>query len=420
MAHNRLWGRLAPLRGYTFAGSVLMLMALASMVLVSGCGSKENGAGQAGGPPRGMAGRPGGGPGMMEAAIPVALAPAVSGPIASYYNATATLEAEKEARVLARVTGVVESLLVEEGDQVQEGQPLLTVDNHEYQYRLRQAEAATQNLRSRFERFEAMLQEQLTTEEEFQAARSDLATAEAEEGMARLNLSYTTVRAPFTGKVTQRLVDVGQNLSVGTELMVMADFDPLLARVHVPSREFNQLKQDQTVGLVLDSNGEQLAGRIKLISPVIDPTSGTIKITVEVPEYPADTRPGDFAEVRIVTELRPGALLVPRTAVITDKGETIVFVAVAGGGEPEGENRGPDGPRAERRIVSVGFTDDDHTQITGGLEAGELVVVKGQRSLKHGSPLKVLEGPGSEQAPPAVAEKREGRGKKDGPTGGGK
>lgn len=335
------------------------------------------------------AGQPGsghGGPGQRPAqqAIPVAVTPATIGSIASYYDATATLEAEKGAQVLARATGVVASIVAEEGDMVAAGAPLLTIDNDEYRLRLEQAAAATANLRARFQRFESMRAEGLSSDEEFQAAKSELARAEADEGLADLALSYTTVRAPFRGRITGRLVDVGQNLSAGTALFDLADFDPLLARVHVPSREFNTLQRDQSVNLMLDSTGDRLRGRIKLISPVIDPTSGTIKLTVEVPDYPAGTRPGDFAQVRIVTERRDGVVLVPREAVITDKGETIVFTAV----ESEG------GPTAERRVVTTGFTDDDHTQILEGLTAAELVVVKGQRSLKHGAVLKILEGAG--------------------------
>lgn len=361
-----------------------------TVVLLTGTGCSDQGQGapgqtQGAGGPGGMGH---GGQGPDQAPIPVAVAPVRTGSIASFYNATSTLEAEKEARILARATGMVATLEAEEGDFVNEGDPLLTIENNEYRFRLQQAEAASNNLRSRFQRFEAMLTEQLTTEEEFQAARSDLATAEAEEGMARLNLSYTTVRAPFTGRVTARLVDVGNNLSVGTEVMVMADFDPLLARVHVPSREFNKLQQNQSVDLVLDSSGTSLVGRIMLISPVIDPNSGTIKITVEVPDYPPATRPGDFAEVRIVTEMRKDVLLVPRTAVITDKGETVVFVAIDG----SGDGQETFASHAERRVVTVGFVDDDNTQVSSGLALGEQVVVKGQRSLKHGSPLKILPG----------------------------
>lgn len=367
------------------------------LLAVAGCGQGDEeaqGRAQKQGPGRPGAGgerRPGG-PGGGQA-IPVAVEPATVGSIASYYKATATLEAEKQAEILARVTGIVAALAAEEGDQVAQGATLLTIGNDEYRLRVRQAEARTANLRSRFERMQAMQAEGLITDEEFDTARSDLASAEADEGLARLNLSYTRVRAPFAGRVTSRLVDTGQNLAVGTPLFVLADFDPLLARVHVPSREFNKLRQDQLVDLVLDSTGARLQGRITLISPVIDPNSGTIKITVEVDDYPADTRPGDFAEVQIVTERRDDVVLVPRAAVITDKGETVVFVADRSGEEPQ----------AERRIVTIGFTDEDHAQIVSGLESAEEVVTKGQRSLKHGSVLRILDESGTAVAGSAAA-----------------
>jgi membrane fusion protein, multidrug efflux system len=352
------------------------------LILLAGCaGEDEGGSPQARGPGHGG---PHGGGRPPEQAVPVAVQDAGQGVISSYYDATASLEAEKTAEVLARVTGTVEAISAEEGDLVNAGGALLSVDNDEYRYRVEQAEANTANLLSRFKRMEAMRAEDLSSEEEFQSSLSELENARAEEGLARLTLSYTMVAAPFRGRVTNRLVDVGQNVSVGTPLFELSDFDPLLARVHVPSREFNQLQRDQDVDLVLDSDGTRLKGRIKLISPVIDPASGTIKITVEVDDYPAGVRPGDFAAVRIVTERREGVTLVPRGAVLTDKGETVVYVPIDGEGEDAGVV-------AERRIVETGFTDDDHTEIVTGLVSGETVVVKGQRSLKHGTPLKILE-----------------------------
>jgi membrane fusion protein (multidrug efflux system) len=353
------------------------------LAAVAGCGGGKDDTPAGGAQAETRSGGPAGQP--EEPAVPVAVAPAELGAISSYYKATATLEAEKEAQVLARVAGVIAALSAEEGDRVVAGAALLRIDNNEYRLRADQAAAAAANLRARFQRLQAMRDEDLATDEEFEAARSELARAEADEGLARLNLSYTEVVAPFGGRVTRRLASVGQNVSVGTPLFALADFDPLLAKVHVPSREFNKLRQDQDVELVLDSVGRRVQGRIKLISPVIDPASGTIKITIEIPSYPEGTRPGDFAQVQIVTERRDGAVLVPRSAVLTDKGETVVYVAAGAAGDT-----------AERRVVEVGFTDDERAQILTGLAAAERVVVKGQRSLKHGSKLKVLaEGAGS-------------------------
>ncbi|MCK5408614.1 MAG: hypothetical protein KAJ37_14190, partial [Candidatus Krumholzibacteria bacterium] len=138
---------------------------------------------------------------------------------------------------------------------------------------------------------------------------------------------------------------------------------------------------------------DRLRGIIDLVSPVIDPTSGTIKVTVEIPEYPPDTRPGDFAEVSIVTEKRAGTMLVPKIAVFTDRGDQIVYVAADS--------------TAERRVIELGFEDDQHAEILSGVAEGENVVVKGQRSLKNGAPIKILEadtvsagGPANPQAGP--------------------
>ena len=333
--------------------------------------------------------QPGGQAAPAQPPIPVAVVPARIGSISSFYNATATLEAEKQAQVLARAAGVVRSLAVEEGDNVRADEVLLQIDNQEYQLRVEQAQARTENLEARFQRMTEMRAQDLASSQDFDAAKSELATAKSDEGLARLSLSYTAVKAPFGGRVIRRLVNVGQTASVGTPLFELADFDPLLARVHVPAKEFRRLLAEQPVELTLDSVDQSLRGRITLVSPVIDPQSGTIKVTIEIASYPAGVRPGDFAEVRIVTDSHDQALLVPRMAVISEKGEDIVYVAAADS-------------TAERRVVTLGFSDNDNAEITNGVQAGEPVVVKGQRSLKHGAPLKILA-----DTTPAVA-RREG------------
>jgi membrane fusion protein (multidrug efflux system) len=358
-------------RSYRLAGIGLAVLLSAGF----GC-HKGGGASQAAGGAPGAGGGPAGA--QKQPPVPVAVSEAATGPIASYYTATATLSAEREADILARVSGVVQRLLVEEGDVVVEGQELLRIDNAEYQYRLEQAQAARADLQSRYDRLSQMKEQDLVSAEEYEKTVNDLAAAKAAEGMAALNLSYTRVTAPFSGRVVTRHVDEGQTVNAGTSLFVLSDFKPLLARVHVPSKEFNQLRPDQPVDLVLDSSGITLRGRIKLVSPTIDPSSGTIKVTVEINEYPEGVRPGDFAQVKIVTEQRKGSTLVPKIALVNDRGEQVLFVSQADS-------------TAERRVVEVGFLDDVNAEILKGINLGERVVVKGQRSLKHGSAIKVID-----------------------------
>ena len=366
-----------PRRGFFYSILIQSLVAVTVMLPLAGCG-KDGSAQQARG------GGPGGGGAGKEAPVPVAVAAATKGDIASYYTATATLAAEKEAEILSRVSGVVSRLLCEEGDVVAQGAELLLVDNDEYRFRYEQAAAARADLEARAARLQKMRDQDLVSAEEYETLSNDLAAATAAEGMARLNLSYTRVTAPFAGRVVTRRVDVGQNVNAGTPLFVLSDFTPLLARVFVPAKEFNKLEPNQPVDLVLESNGLRLRGRIKLVSSTIDPASGTIKITVEIPSYPAGVRPGDFAQVSIVTERRVGRTLVPKVALVNDRGEQVVYVSADS--------------TAERRVVEIGFQDERNAEILDGVRAGERIVVKGQRTLKNGSAIKVLDDADAAQA----------------------
>ncbi len=358
-----------------FFRALIGLMAL-SVTLTAGCGGEES-PGSGGGGGGWAAGGNGGGRGK-NAAPPLAVAtsPATAGSIASFYEATASLEAENKAEITARVSGIVGEVLVEEGQNVTKGQTMLRIDAREYRLRVRQAEALAEKERTRYARVQRMFEQNLVSEEEFSSTKNDLDNAEASLELAQLELSYTSVRAPFAGKVVARMTDIGRNVSPGDALYSVADVRPLLARVHVPAREFRSLRTDQQVSLSVDSTGDRLDGVISLVSPVIDSNTGTIKVTVEIEDYPDRIRPGDFVSVRIVTEKRDDVVLVPKESVVSEKGENFVFTVVDSA--------------AVRRPVETGFEDDENIQITSGLDRGELVVVQGQRSLKDGAPVKVL------------------------------
>jgi len=375
-----------------YAGPALMILALLLAVLpATGCGGDDAppagekaqrpgmGKGQHPGAGKGrrpgMGGDPGGHPQMPEA--PVSVEAVTRGDLASYYSANATLEPDKEAAVLARISGVVLQLKAEEGDYVRKGDLLLAIEDEEYRHRLTQAEVEAENQQARFQRAEKLFAQNLVSAEEFDSTRSDLRTAEAALELSAYELSLARVTAPFSGRITVRSVDLGENVSNGTPLYTLVDMRRLLARVHVPAREFRAISTGQPVKLTVDSSGDRLQGIIDLVSPVIDATSGTIKVTVAITDFPVTTRPGDFVEVAIETDRHLDSLLVPRIAVVSEKGEQVVFVA--------------EEDRAVRRLVSVGFQDDHQAEILDGLTEGEMVVVQGQRTLKDGQPLNILE-----------------------------
>lgn len=374
------------------AGIVLPL-AMAALIAGAGigCGGDEEGGPGAqtnGGWGNGAGGPGGGGPGG-GAPVPVAVQRVELGEASSYYVATATLEASNRAEVLARTSGVVKELLVEEGDRVRAGAGLLRLEDDEARWRLKQAEANLAAAQADHERGKAMLEGELLSAEEYEVMENALRVREAETELARLEFSYTRVTAPFGGQVVRRLVDRGANVSSGTPLYELMDVDPLLARVHIPAGRMGSVELGQQMEIRVASVDADLVGVVSLISPIVDPTTGTVKVTAEVKDPPAAIRAGDFAEVRIVTERHENTHLVASRALFEDAGAQIVYVVEDG--------------KAVRRTVETGFVEGDITEVTSGVEPGELIVTKGQRQLREGGLVEVLEGPEDVMAELAAA-----------------
>ncbi|NNE44833.1 MAG: efflux RND transporter periplasmic adaptor subunit [Gemmatimonadetes bacterium] len=311
--------------------------------------------------------------------MPVAVQRAELGAASSYYTTTATLEATSRAEILSRTTGVVRELLREEGDRVRAGDLLLRLEDDEARLRVQQAEANHALAQAEFNRRQKMLEGGLLSAEEFETTESNLAVRESELGLARVALEYTQVRAPFAGNVVLRHVDIGASVNPGSPLYELMDVTPLLAKVYIPAKRMGFVVEGQDMEIRLDSSDEPLRGVVRLVSPIVDSSTGTVKVTAEIKNYPAGTRPGDFAEVRIVTDRHEDAILVPSLALFEEQGENILYVVEDG--------------KAVRRVVSPGFVDGDVTEIETGLEEGEVVVVKGQRQLKDGGAVEIMEGP---------------------------
>jgi len=312
-----------------------------------------------------------------ETAIPVEVAKPIRGEMLAMYSGTATLEAEADAEIIAKVGGEVRRLLVEEGDLVLAGQVLAVLDDRQLRLQAAQTRAALAKAERDFNRQVELHEKGLVSAGAFEGLKYDLDNQRAANDIASLNLSYSEIRAPFAGVVSERHVKLGQEIAIGTSMFRVTDPTPLKAAVFVPERELARLKIGQAASIAADA----LAGRafpaiVKLVSPTVDAATATFKVTLEVNDPKGDLKPGMFSRVGIVFERRAEALTIPRIALLDTDGASNVFIVSNG--------------KAEQRAIKTGLSNAGKLEVTEGLTGAEQVVVVGQNGLKDGNPVRVV------------------------------
>jgi len=309
--------------------------------------------------------------------IPVEVISVIEGDVSFYVSTTATLEADQEAQIIAKAQGLVKDIYIEEGDFVKEGEILASLEDSELLLLLKQAELKTDNARREHLRGKEMFQNQLMSEEEFEKLKYQNEAAETEKEVAKLNYKYTKIRAPFTGKITERMIKKGQHVKLQDHLFSIADFDPLVAKLYLPEKEVNRFKTGQKAYITPDANPDKrLVGTVARISPIVDPQTGTVKVTVDVDETQGEVRPGSFVRVDIVVDTHEKTLVVPKRSIVQDGTEVYAFVVTA--------------DSVNKVDVALGFENGSNYEILEGLDLGDTIVTVGQGGLKDGSKVKIL------------------------------
>ncbi|NND44193.1 MAG: efflux RND transporter periplasmic adaptor subunit [Xanthomonadales bacterium] len=308
---------------------------------------------------------------------PVEVALVERGTVVAQYTGTATLEADGEATAYARVGGEVMELLVEEGDTVTDGQPVARIDDRRLRLEVQRSKAALEKARQEYQRNVELHQRGLLPAGTFEGLKFDLDGLAAAYELARLELSHATVRAPIAGVVSERLIKAGNTIVPNSGIFRITDMDPLLAYLYVPEQDYRKLRVDQQAALRVDAlPGETFVGRIARISPVIDPATGTFKVTVEVSDSEQLLKPGMFGRVAVIYDTREDVVLVQRAALLDSNLQSSVFVI--------------DGDQAVRREITLGYSSGSSVEVVSGLNAGDEVVMVGQGGLKDQAKVNVI------------------------------
>ncbi len=312
--------------------------------------------------------------------VPVETSSPVRGDIYAVYSGTAPIEAFAEADVIAKVAGEVREVLVEEGDDVEKGQVLARLDGDRLRLELNESQARLRKLQRDFQRNQELKQKGLISEGDFEKIQYELEALQASYNLASLELDYTQIRAPIDGVVAERYIKLGNTIKVGDPVFRVTSFEPLVAYLYVPEREYRQLAPGQPVAIDIDAlGGQRIISSVTRVSPVVEPGTGTFKVTIEITDEARRIKPGMFARMSIVYDRHANALQVPRSAIVEEIGTTSVFVV---------EN-----DVAVRKPVETGFSEEGMIEIVSGLDDDDQVITVGQVGLKADSRVNVINQP---------------------------
>jgi membrane fusion protein, multidrug efflux system len=326
----------------------------------------------------------------------VTVAHPVTRAVSDYFDFTGNTAAINSVTLVARVEGYLEKIHFTDGAVVRKGQLLFTIQQDQYKAQLQQAvanvaaqKAALWHANVEFARYSRLVKQDAATQTEVDqwhfkrdAATADLLAAQAQVVIANLNLSYTTVTAPFDGRIGRHLVDPGNlvgTMGKQTALAEVNQINPLYVYFTINERDLLKIMQRKKTtpeqvaryaGLIpvyfglSNEEGYPHEGRLDFASISVNPTTGTLQLRGIFPNPELTVLPGLFVRVRVKTPEQHDALLVPGDALSFDQqGEYVLVV--------NGKNV------VERRTVKTGFQVGDMMVIEDGLKAGDWVIIDG-------------------------------------------
>jgi RND family efflux transporter MFP subunit len=333
-----------------------------------------------------------------ETKVPVQVAAVERGSVVQSISYTGEVEAENEVKVFAKVPDRIERYYVDIGSRVAAGAPVAKIYASTLEQAVLQAEAGLAasksqeaNMAAEFVRAERLYKENAMSQQQYDAIRtqSEAASAQyrqAEAGLASIRDQFdeTTVKAPISGVVGEKYYDVGDMANPAMPLVRIVQMERVKLVFQATEQDLGRLASGQEAEIRVKSYPDRVfKGRIRKVSPVLDPMTRMARVEVLAQNPGLALKPGMFAEVEIQTGVLKNALTVPRYAAIentsmeTEGGRDRVvkkyFVFTVN-----------DSGKVQQRAIEVDYVNQVHIAVRSGLQAGDSIVVSGQNSLRDG------------------------------------
>ena len=336
------------------------------------------------------------GKGRGGAVLTVKATRAVVKPMPVIVDAVGTVESEHSVQVKPQVGGIIDAVLFREGDPVKANEVLFRIDARTYKAQYEQARAALardraqlENAKAQQERLEPLLKREYITRQEYDvavtSAKSLEATVHADEAaveQARIQLDFTSVRAPIAGRTGTITVKSGNLVSTGVTLVTINSMDPILVAFSVPERQLDDIRRyrasgDMHIDILPDRDGAAVAqGKLVFVDNTVTPQTGTVLLKTRVANAKEVIWPGQFVNVRIVLTTEPDAVVLPEAAVQPGQDGPFVYLV-------------DENSLVKVQPVTVSRQIGGEIVIAKGIKAGDRVITEIPQSLQSGARVQV-------------------------------
>jgi membrane fusion protein, multidrug efflux system len=292
-------------------------------------------------------------------------------------TAVGTMNALQGVTVAAELSGKVVEIAFEAGTPVKKGDILLRQDTSSEEAQLPGALAQVELMRTNLERMNQLLAKSLISKSDRDNAVASAEQAEAQAANIRATIAKKTIRAPFSGHLGIRQVNLGQMLREGDPIVTLQSLDPIYVDFTLPQQQLHMVRLGLPVRVTTDAlPGETLLGRITAINPLVEAETRQIKMQATVANSGNKLRPGMFAAVAVGLPERQKVLAIPATAVLYAPYGDSVFII--------GDAADKKGKVLRQQFVRLGLKRGDFVAVTSGVREGEAVVSTGVFKLRNG------------------------------------